>query len=597
MRLGTKIIIGFVCISLLLVVVGLISDRFTDQVRLEQLKFVNEVSSVVIYTGEMEGSLYQSLIYLNAIRETRNVEADFSVVQELPAVKDLQRQFLNELEEFEHSFKELQSLVGGDDLLPEDINQLYKSYQVYKSLASEWLVIGEEDFEKANLMFIRSIETYFTNNIIPQISQLRNFVLDVQEQRNQRLNESLDKASIVNYLATFFSVFLAIILAVYIYRSIANPLAKLSETATRYGQGNLDERIEVDSKDEIGQLAKTFNEMAANLQKKTVSKAYLDNIIESIHEAIFVADADGNLSMLNSAAASLLGYEAEEMLNMPVEAFYDFGNMKEVYEQHQGNSKSFEFSLITKDRKPVPVLFSEAGLIDTQGNLVGTVAVASDISQRKVQEEKVQTSLREKEVMLAEIHHRVKNNLAVISGLLQLQSFNTENSEVEKALTDSQLRIQSIALVHEMLYESESLAYIKYDKYVNDLLQAISSMHTSAEKEIKLVSNVEPVMLSVNQAIPCSLLLNELIVNSYKHAFEGVSEGEIVVDLEQEEDYVTLTISDTGNGFDLDKFNDSKSLGATLIKTLTSQLKGEFEIIANGKVEHTKFRVSFTKEG
>ncbi|MEX0722132.1 MAG: histidine kinase dimerization/phosphoacceptor domain -containing protein [Balneolaceae bacterium] len=595
MRLGTKIIIGFVCISLLLVVIGLISDRFTNEVRHDQLKYVNEVTAVVIYTGEMEGSLYQSLIFLNAIRETRKIESAYSTIQELPSINDLKNHFSDELDKFEYAFTQLEAGVGGDELLPENVNQLYKSYQVYKSLSKEWLIVGEEDFEQANLMFIRSIESYFTNNIIPQISQLRSFVLAVQEERNQRLNDSLNTAATVNYFATFLSVFLAIILAVYIYRSIANPLVKLNATAKKIGQGNLDERIEINSKDEMGELAKAFNEMAASLQKKTVSKAYVDNIIESIHEAIFVTDLDGKLQMINSATASLLGYKTEEMMHQPVEQFYDLENMKEVYDQHQENLQSFEFSLVRKNNEKIAVLFSEAGLIDTQGNLVGTVAVASDISQRKEQEEKMRESLREKEVMLAEIHHRVKNNLAVISGLLQLQSFSAGNAEVEKALTDSQLRIQSIALVHEMLYESESLAYVQYDKYVNDLLKAISSMYTS-DKDIKLVSEADPVSLSVNQAIPCSLMLNELIVNSLKHSFENEDKGEILVNLKQENEKVMMVISDSGSGFDITNFSQSDSLGATLIKTLSTQLKGTFKFIENKGDERSRFQVEFIRE-
>lgn len=596
MRLGTKIIIGFVSICLLLVVIGIISDRFTDDVRSEQLKFVNEVSSVVLYTGKMEGSLYQSLIFLNAIRETRKIESGYDTVQELPAINDLERYFNEELEKFEESFSQLELILGGDEYLPDDVNKLYKNYQVYRSLSREWLVLGEEDYEQANLMFLRSVESYFTNNIIPEISRLRVFVLAEQEVRNQRLNESLEKAAVVNNIATFLSVFFAIGLAIFIYRSIANPLNRLNETAAKFGEGNLDERIEINSKDEFGELALTFNEMATSLQNKTVSKAFVDNIIESIHEALFVSDIDGNLHMINSAAASLLGFKTEEMIGKPLVEFYDLENLLAEYEQHQENHKSFEFALVRKDGEKVPVLFSEAGLIDTQGNLVGTVAVASDISQRKIQEEEMRASLREKEVMLAEIHHRVKNNLAVISGLLQLQSFNAGNEEVEKALTDSQLRIQSIALVHEMLYESESLAYIQYDKYVNDLLQAISSMHMSIDKDIKLVSDVEPVKLSVNQAIPCSLLLNELIVNSFKHAFEDTEKGEITVNLKQKGKKVSMVISDSGKNFDIKKFNSSDSLGATLIKTLTDQLHGSFEILESNGEERSRFRVEFTKE-
>lgn len=597
MRLGTKIIIGFICISLLLVFIGFISDKFTSEIRQEQLRSVNEASQVVIYTGDMERSLFQSLIFLNSIREALIVEKDYNTIQKLPAVTNLTSQFDTELEQFESALGELELLLGNNESLPEDVNELLMSYEVYKSISREWLSLGEENSTQANLMFINSIEPYFRNNIIPEITQLRNYVLEIQQDRNQLLDESLKQAASVNYFATAFSVFLAIVLAVYIYRSIANPLSRVSNSAKMIGEGKLDERIKVTSNDEIGELAKAFNTMAAGLQKSTVSKAYLDNIIESIQEALFVADNDGVLLKANSAAAKLVGYGIDEMMNKPLSMVYNFSEMGEVYSEKHSTDHSFEFSLVHKNSHSIPVLFSEAELLDNQGNKVGSVAVASDISERKKAEKKIRDSLKEKEVMLAEIHHRVKNNLAVISGLLQLQSFKANNTDVEKALGDSQMRIQSIALVHEMLYKSESLAYIKYDKYINDLLQAISSMHMNDGKHIKLVAEVdESISLSVNQAIPCSLLVNELVVNAFKHAFNNSKEGEIKVGAIDQDGKIIMTISDNGSGFDIEKFTDSDSLGATLIKTLSMQLNGDFEILKSPGFSGSAFRIRFSKK-
>ena len=595
MRLGTKIIIGFFCVSLLLALVGFISNYYTSEIRQEQLSSVNDASEVVIYTGEMERSLFQSLIFLNGIREAVIAEKNYSTVQELPAVIELKAKFENELERFEVSFSQLQKVLGQDELMPEDLTELYNSFEVYKSISRQWLELGDDDISQANLMFINSIEPYFRSNIIPEISLVRNYVLSVQEQRNQNLDESLELAAYINYLAIVLTVLLAMGLAIYIYRSIANPLAKVSASAKKIGEGELDERIEVSSKDEIGDLARAFNSMAEGLQSKTVSKAYLDNIIESIQEALFVSDNEGMLIRANTAAAELVGYEVDEMIGKPVKNFYDLKDKSDYYEDNRLDKGSFEFSLINKEKKSIPVLFSEAQLVDNHGQEVGLVSVASDISERKKQEEEIRSSLKEKEVMLAEIHHRVKNNLAVISGLLQLQTYSANNDEVEKALSDSQMRVQSIALVHEMLYESESLAYIKYDKYINDLLQAITSMHMNGKK-IKLISEVEPISLSINQAIPCSLLINELIVNSFKHAFNKQEEGEIKVSMIQNGDEISMIISDTGSGFDIAKFDGSDSLGATLIKTLSGQLGGEFEILESSESSGSIFKLKFIRD-
>jgi PAS domain S-box-containing protein len=598
LRLRAKIIIGFIFVSLLLAIVGFVSDHYTGEIRQEQLNSVKDASSVVIYTGELEGSLYQSLIFLNGIREAYQIESNYTTVQEMPSVAELTENFEEELSNFEHAFSKLDSLISENEQMPEDLTDLLNSYKVYRSIGREWLILGEENSTQANLMFITSIEPYFRNNIIPEITNTRTYVLDIQRNRNRILSNSLKDAAFINYIATILSVMFAVGLAVYIYRSISNPLELVSQAAKRLGEGNLDERIDYKTKDEIGDLAEAFNTMASRLQKSTVSKAYLDNIIESIQEALFVADEDGILVRANTAAAKLTGYSKEEMLQKPLTHFYNFRDMSEVYEQKRSHDHWFEFSLIHKNSHTIPVLFSEAELLDNNGNIVGSVAVASDITERKNAERQIRASLKEKEVMLAEIHHRVKNNLAVISGLLQLQSFNTNNTDVQDALTDSQVRIQSIALVHELLYESESLAYIKYDKYISDLLKAISNMHMSGDKSIDIVTDVQPISLSINQAIPFSLLITELIVNAYKHAFNGKESGRIHLDVKmQEGDMVTMELRDDGDGVDIDEFNNSDSLGATLIKTLSSQLKANFKIVEGSDIKGSVFRVKFERKG
>ncbi|WP_103664689.1 histidine kinase dimerization/phosphoacceptor domain -containing protein [Gracilimonas amylolytica] len=597
MRLKTKIVIGFVCVSLLLAVVGFVSDHYTGEIRQAQLNTVNDASSVVMHTGELERSLYQSLIFLNGIREAYQIESTYSTVQELPSVVDLTEKFETELSSFEEAFTKLEVLINEKEQLPQDLTDLFKSYTVYRSIAREWLELGAENSDQANLMFITSIEPYFRNNIIPEISKTRRYALDVQEVRNQSLNQSLKEASLVNYIATALSVLFALVLAVYIYRSISGPLEKVSRSAKKLGEGNLDERINHRTKDEIGELAKAFNTMAESLQRSTVSKAYLDNIIESIQEALFVADSEGKLVRTNTAAAKLTGYSNEEMLNKPLTHLYNVSEMGTVYEQKRKSDHSFEFSLKHKNSRTIPVLFSEAELVDNSGTKVGSVAVASDITERKQAERRIRESLKEKEVMLAEIHHRVKNNLAVVSGLLQLQSFNAKNSDVQNALADSQLRIQSIALVHEMLYENESLAYIKYDKYISDLMEAISNMLLRDDRVIKIETKIDPLALSINQAIPFSLLITEIVVNAFKHAFSGKKEGKIVVEVKMEGDLVRMNITDDGQGVDIHEFNNSDSLGATLIKTLSSQLNAEFKILERVQDSGSVFQVTFERKG
>ncbi len=215
-----------------------------------------------------------------------------------------------------------------------------------------------------------------------------------------------------------------------------------------------------------------------------------------------------------------------------------------------------------------------------------------DITERVESAEQIRNSLKEKEILLQEIHHRVKNNLALISGLLELQKDTTVDPEAIEALRHSQARIKSIAQVHELLYGMEDLATIKLDQYTRELSSFIELMLTNPEKQIDLIIEAEPVILTLEQAVPYGLLLNELLTNAYKHAFKNQKKGEIRIQLRERDDIISVVISDDGHGIDESvNFDDSESLGMTLIQTLTEQLQANLKHEANnGTTFYLEFR-------
>ena len=581
----------------------MISNWYTSSIQ-EQLSTINkETTQVVEYTAEMERALYQSLIFLNAIKESDlQQEVENGITIDEPTVELLKSEFEEEIERVSQTLQKVSQFLILAEIKDSteqisDIDRLRDRFGLYERLTKDWLVMKAEGSEQAKTIYTTTISPYFRNRIIPVISHLREHTVDLQNVERASLNQNLEQANVVVKIVTLVFVFLSLGIAVFVYRSIADPLLKLNRSANLLGRGNLDERIHIDNKDEIGQLATSFNEMAANLKKRTIARDYLDNIIESIQEALIVTDEQGFVVGLNKAAVKLLHYTKDEVMGVPVKQYYNLEDLGKEYEEHSGGDKVFEFSLITKRGNKVPVLFSESLLINSQGEEVGKVAVATDITKRKEADKQLRDSLREKEVLLSEIHHRVKNNLAVISGLLQLQIFETQDEEVNKALKESQSRIQSISLVHEMLYHSDSLAYIEYNNYVNDLLQAISSMHLNSEKEIRIRSEIDRISLDLNHAIPCSLLLNEIVVNAFKHAFTGQDEGEIFVKMKEDEDQITLTVEDNGVGYISGAESKKHGLGITLINTLTHQLNGtiEFEAVENGAGTRTIVRFSTKK--
>ncbi|WP_171032746.1 two-component regulator propeller domain-containing protein [Fodinibius saliphilus] len=208
----------------------------------------------------------------------------------------------------------------------------------------------------------------------------------------------------------------------------------------------------------------------------------------------------------------------------------------------------------------------------------------------------LQEALGEKEVLIKEIHHRVKNNLAVISGLLELQQGYSEDGFSRRVLSESQRRVQSISMIHEKLYQSERLAEINFKKYVKEFIDIVAYSFNYTEKDITVDVDVGDFKLGVDQGIPCGLILNELVSNAYEHAFKNQDTGRIQIKMEEDEEHnIKLIIADNGQGlpedFDISK---SDSLGLSLIDTLSMQLKGDFEFRNTGN--GAEFELVFEKK-
>ena len=182
-------------------------------------------------------------------------------------------------------------------------------------------------------------------------------------------------------------------------------------------------------------------------------------------------------------------------------------------------------------------------------------------------------------MLLQEIHHRVKNNMAVISGLLELQSLNIDDDAVQEMLRESQMRIQSMAMIHEKLYSSDSLAKINLPEYVRELSNTVINTHKKGDKDITVRYQFDDIEININQAIPCGLIINELLVNCFKHAFQDQQTGTILIAAKKNEEHVKIIVEDNGRGmpddFDLE---NQDSLGMTLVSTLTYQINGTLTI-------------------
>ena len=215
-----------------------------------------------------------------------------------------------------------------------------------------------------------------------------------------------------------------------------------------------------------------------------------------------------------------------------------------------------------------------------------------EIEERKSAEERLRASLAEKEVLLREIHHRVKNNLQIISSLLDLQFSKTDDEETLLALRSSQDRINSMALVHEKLYRTSDISRIDFAGYVESLIGHLSGSHMADPEQISFRMEIADVKLPIDKAIPCGLIINELVSNSLKHAFPEGRKGSVAIRLHADDrGVVTLAVADDGVGLPpgMD-FRNTDSMGLQLVNMLTSQLHGEISFSGG---EGTAFTITF----
>ena len=224
-----------------------------------------------------------------------------------------------------------------------------------------------------------------------------------------------------------------------------------------------------------------------------------------------------------------------------------------------------------------------------QNNLKESYYYIQSIEERKQSEKAIKEALTEKNLLIAELHHRVKNNLAIISGLFSLTINDNLHEDAKNVLLESRNRVRSMALIHNRLYKSDSFTDVNFDEYIHELVSEITTSYPSISNAINVKTDINNVILNVNSAIPCGLILNELLTNAYKHAFKDKTEGEIAISFFYQNGQYVMTVKDNGCGLPLD-YNKKQSLGITVIEALTEQLDGKSKFSDN---QGTHFELIF----
>ncbi len=303
---------------------------------------------------------------------------------------------------------------------------------------------------------------------------------------------------------------------------------------------------------------------------------------------------DGRWLLVNQRLCDILGYTLEELqlltfqnITHPEDLEADLKYVEQILADSI-QTFSMEKRYFRKDNSIVWANLTVSLMRESNGEPKYFIAVIEDISDRKHSQEQIKASLLEKEVLLKEIYHRVKNNLQVISSLLNLQSAYIQDQHDLVIFQQSQQRIASIALIHEKLYQSQDLARINFQEYTQDLVASLLTAYEVNEDAIAVKINIdEDVLLGLDIAIPCSLIIHELVSNSLKYAFPSNRNGSIFIELHPSEDCnFILIVSDDGVGLPSD-FNLEKigSLGLQLVDALTYQLAGKLQITSDNGVE------------
>jgi two-component system sensor kinase len=317
------------------------------------------------------------------------------------------------------------------------------------------------------------------------------------------------------------------------------------------------------------------------------------DVVEGANSIIIRWSPDGDVLFLNRYGLDFFGYQEEEILCRNImdtivphieSTGRDLQAMIQDLCRNPENYLANENENIRKDGERVWVSWTNRPILDENGRLQEILSIGSDITKRKEAEEKLRASLAEKEILLKEVHHRVKNNLQVISGLLNLNALKMEDETVRSVFSDSQNRILSMALIHQELYQSQDLARVDFGAYVRNLSRHLLSSHGDQEGKVSLRVDADAALMVVDTAIPGGLILNELLTNALSHAFPDGKGGNIVVRFRHvDEGRFKLEVSDDGvglpEGIDITR---TDTMGMRLVALLAEPLGAELEVKSEG---------------
>lgn len=554
----------------------------------EDLNFIQWNDNAEQYTGYSSGELKSKRAF------------DLIAPADHEKLKDAVKQVRNG----EGEGTELQLLTKSGDTLP----YFWRGYFIELANKTRFLCVGVDITQQKEAQQALKDEKRFTDGVITSLPGIF-YTLDT-EGNYVRWNENFEKelgysAEEIQNMAPddFYSK--------EEFKKVASGLEKAEEEGYEILEANITTksgkqvpflltacRIEQDGNVYITGVGHNISEQIKARRELRKSEELFRNLFLNAPAGIVMVDSDNKVLDINQSFERIFGFEKDELrgndideLIVPEEERGDVPRMPLM--EYAFESFHREAQRITKNGDYIDV-FIAAIPVYIDGEPIAGFGMYIDITEEKKYEQEISDSLEEKQTMLKEIHHRVKNNLAIVSGLLQLQMYETEDPLIQDTLKESERRIQTMALIHEKLYNSQNLGKISCDTYIGELVETIRNT-IGSDQEVEVVTEIEPIKLKIRQAVPFALLVNEAVTNSFKHAFDDRTDNKIIIRIGKQGDgKVQAILSDNGKGLPKNISPEiSDSLGLSLIDNFAQQLEADWEM---GSDDGTYVRLVFQVE-
>lgn len=408
---------------------------------------------------------------------------------------------------------------------------------------------------------------------------------------HQILNQSFE--TLIYYIISFLVIgsILGLLILLYLDEMVLSRVNEISTNMLNIAKnGTPSSRLNLKGNDELSLLAGSINQMLASLEKSydiiRKSRRKYKTIFQNTGTAMAIHEEDNVISLVNSEFEKLSGYKKKEIEGK--KSWKDFFNPDDIKKMNE--HRAF------RENNPDMPQSHEFKFQDKNGEIKNVCVTLTTIPLNKqvlisyLDITQLRKSFEENEILIREIHHRVKNNFQIIDSLLNLQSSYIQNKEYKDIFMESKDRIKSMAMIHEGLYNSNNLARINFSDYLQKLLNGLFQSYGVDKSIIKLKLNADAILLGIDTAVPLGLLINELVTNSLKYAFPK-GEGEIIVEFTAEDGCLTLIVEDNGIGLPPDdEINRSNTLGMQLIFSLVQQLEANIKI---DRKYGTKFIIAF----